>query len=273
MSYNDQEFERLIKQATTFSSKSMQAVKDVMCQKKLPQDLVPKLKVAIANMPADEKTRYNKALAYLEREFAHALLGIPQPTAPAGLRTELKNGWTENFLRADTILVHCTAAAPRLIMPGGIDPKFSSEWCVPVLGINAFKWDWNRFAFLFMLEEENFPPKGARNLGFTDAGFIYIVNVPQGTIFMNQNGTVVINTEIAFPEKIEARHIVGVFQFQTGDNDAPPRTPPRKKMDYTLTQLRLTSPYDPIATVDGRNSTDPGSIYAGRNTMNLLGLP
>jgi hypothetical protein len=269
MSYSERVLFELIKKANPGFNQSKSSLAPLLVAMEKPRGVqVVAMRTAVSQMPADKKTKYQNALAYLEREYAGDWLGVPPPPAPRGLRTETKVGWREARLPLDTVLVHCTGTAPSLLMASGADPQYSSEWCVPSEP-NAPIWEWNRFVFLFQLDADNFPPKKAEQFGFASkTGYIYVARIPARTTYMSQNGTIGPNKEIAFPELVKASCMIGIFQCVTGDQE----TPPRKKTEYTLTSLALQSPYDVQNTVQGSNTVDsPNS--AGLEVKRLLGLP
>jgi hypothetical protein len=263
MSYNEREFYRLIKKANFLFDPNKSSLKPVIDTMNLPsQQQLSAMRLVIKQMPADKKKKYREALAYLERDYVGGWLGIPPPPTPSGLTLERKPGWRENRLFTDTVMVHCTRAKPESVMVNGIDPQCSTEWCIPDERKAFFKW--NRFAFLWEWDRKDFPPKRCETFGFGSNGYIYIVRVPRGTTYMSQHGTLATQKEIAFPESIEPESIIGIFQYQTGDKDVPPRNPPRKKTDYTLSQLALKTPYSRITSWDGSEavgSTTPSSGY------------
>jgi hypothetical protein len=270
MAYNEQEFYRLVKKANFMFNKSKSSLANlikVMDQRPTLQQL-GELRNAIRAIPDAKKLRYQEALRYLELEYAGDWLGVPQPPTPPGLIKQQKSGWVESQLKSETVMVHCTGAPPSSVMLNGIDPQRATEWCVPP-EINAPIWKWNRFVFLFPVEDANFPPKGAKQFGFGDAGYIYVVKLPKDTPYMNQGGNIASNKETAFPKVIKPNQILGIFQYMTGDKEKPAR----RKDDYTLAQLSLQHPHTNLLTYKGSNSNASDlNVPAGTKAKLLLAI-
>jgi hypothetical protein len=266
MSYNERELYSLIKKANPFFEPEESSLKPVILAMNQPRGAqVLNMRNAIARMPDNKRMKYREALAYLELEYADAALGVPQPPTPPGLRLERKVMWKEHWLGKDTYMVHCTGATPDKVMGAGLNPQRSNEWCIPSEP-NARLWKWNRFAFLFLLDESDFPPKKAEQFGFGHDGYIYVAKVPALTPFMNQGGTVEVRKETAFPGVIPSTCVLGIFQYATGASPTG-----KKKTDYTLMQLARTAPFGVIATSHGSNTVGSDDS-AGTEAKRLLGI-
>ena len=266
MSYNERELYRLIKKANPFFKSEESSLKPVILAMQQPRGIhVLSMRNAIARMPENKRMKYREALAYLETEYADAALGVPHPPTPPGLKLQMKGMWKEHWLGKDTYMVHCTGAKPDKVMGSGLNPQRSTEWCIPSEP-NSRLWKWNRFVFLFLLDESDFPPKAAKQFGFGEDGYIYVVKVPASTTFMNNGGTIEARKETAFPEVIPSACVLGIFRYATG---AP--STGTKKTEYTLTQLARTAPFGVITTIHGSNTVGSNNS-AGAEAKQLLGI-
>jgi hypothetical protein len=240
MPYNEQEFRRLIRKANSFFTEHKSSLAPIIRAIQIDPNAhqIVNMRILIKRMPLAKRMKYREALCYLECEYAKKWLGLPSPPTPPGLREEPKIRWEESTLTNKTLLIHCTSVGPEKVIPSGLDPKYSTEWCVPnTTDEKQFKW--NRFVFFFALGTR-IPPKASAQFGF--GSYIYVVDMPASTTYMTQDGNIAINSEIGFPQPIKAKHIVGIFRYQTGDQDPDAKKKGLDKTDYILEELDPAAP-------------------------------
>ena len=183
------------------------------------QDTIWPLGVA-GNAWSLKKKKYREALNYLARElFAvgeDKVLKLGQP----------KDGWNVYMLRRPKAFLHCSGVTVEAVYrSGGLDPKYSTEFCYPGNGFLS-DWSWNEFVFCFpaSVGEDGSPilkKRGAQKFfgfsstaqsrpGATQSDFFLVVQKEWATYMAQLDvelGDKNSATETAFPYKIPLANI------------------------------------------------------------------
>lgn len=116
------------------------------------------------------------------------------------LKLQVKSGWVDGVTTAPQVFVHGSGAPTDKLRIFGLSPEFASEFCVDS---NNKPLGGGKLIFAMIRGSSGKPLK----LLWGDLP-VYEFNVPAGTTYYSNGGTIAINKEVAFPYVVEPTDVL-----------------------------------------------------------------